>query len=248
MKRYTAILVDDMPEAVDVLKLDLQAVCPELDIVATADSVVSAAKLLRREQPDILFLDILLGDGTGFDLLEIFPNIRSKLIFITASDEFALRAFRFAAIDYLLKPINRTDLREAVTRAFSTITSPERIDLLKESIRHPERLSHRLSLPAHEKISIVDIDEIVRCEADGNGTIFVMSEGPTIYVTKTLKLYEGLLSGHAFMRVHQSHLVSLHHVQEYIRSEGGYLIMKNGNMVSVSVRKKQQVIDRLGRL
>ena len=104
---FTAIIVEDMPNALQLLQADLKAYCPEVKVIGTAESVVTAAKLLRKEQPDILLLDILLSDGTGFDLLEIFPDLSSKIIFVTASDEFALRAFRFSAVDYLLKPVEQ---------------------------------------------------------------------------------------------------------------------------------------------
>jgi len=248
MPKYTAILVDDLPEALDVLKLDLINNCPEVEIIGTADSVVSAAKLLRQKKADILFLDIMLGDGTGFDLLEIFEKLDSKLIFTTASDEFAIKAFKFAAIDYLLKPINPDDLVTAVNRAKSQLKSNESIDLLKESIRNPNALPKKISLPAQDKISVVDIDQIVRCESDGNNTLFILAEGEKIFVTKTLKQYDQMLSDHSFIRVHQSHLVNLSYIHEYVRTEGGYLKMKNGDLVSVAVRKKPMVIDLLNNL
>ncbi len=244
-----AILVDDMPEALEVLKQDLADNCPDVEIIGTADSVVSAAKLLRQGQPDLLFLDILLGDGTGFDLLEIFPNLKSKLIFITASDEFAIKAFRFAAIDYLLKPFDPKELKEAVDRARSQLqNSQESIDILKETIRHPEDLPTRISLHSQEKISVVDIDNIVRCESDSNNTLFILGTGEKIFVTKTLKHFEKMLKDHSFIRVHQSQLININFIQEYVRTEGGYLKMKNGDDVPVAVRKKAEVIKLLDNL
>jgi two-component system LytT family response regulator len=249
VEKIKAVIIDDMLDAREVLAADLAKHCPEIEIIGQADSVVSGAKLLRNVKPDLIFLDILMGDGTGFDLLDIFPNMDAKLIFITASDEFAIKAFRFAAIDYLLKPLNTEELIQAVEKAKQQIsTSPESISLLKETINNPTQLPTKISLHAQDKISVVDIDQIVRCESDGNNTIFVLADGDKIFVTKTLKSFDVMLAEHRFKRVHQSHLINIHFIQEYVRKEGGYLKMRNGDIVSVSVRKKAEVIEMLDNL
>ncbi len=245
----TAILVDDMPQALDVLKADLQDHCPDIQILGTADSVINAAKLMNKQQPDLLFLDIMLGDGTGFDLLEIFPNLSAKVIFVTAYEEHAIRAFRFAAVDYLLKPINPENLKGAVERAKQQLSfSNENIDILKETIRHPDDLPKRISLHTQEKIVIVDIETIIRCESDGNNTLFYLKSGDRIFVTKTLKQFDQLFEEHSFFRTHQSHLINIEHIQEYVRKEGGYLKMKNGDNIPVAVRKKAALIELLDNL
>jgi len=246
---YTAVLIDDMPDALQVLESDLKRFCPDIKIIGKAGSVVEGAKLLRSVQPDLIFLDILLGDGTGFDLLEIIPNLSAQLIFITATDEFAIKAFRFAAIDYLLKPLDSEQLIEAVKKATSIIkTSTESIDLLKETINNPEKLPTRISLHSQDKISVVEIAKIIRCVSDGNNTIFHLSGGEKLFVTKTLKSFDTMLEEHRFMRVHQSHLINLNYIQEYVRKEGGYLKMTNGDNVPVAVRKKAEVIEMLDSL
>jgi len=245
----TAILIDDMPQALQVLQSDLNDLFPDIQIIGTADSVVSGAKLLRQQQPDLLFLDIMLGDGTGFDLLEIFPNINSKIIFVTAYEEHAIRAFRFAAIDYLLKPINPDDLKDAVVRARQQIARPaESIDILKATMKSPETLPTRITLHTQERIAVVNIDDIIRCESDGNNTIFMLASGEKIFVTKTLKQFATLFEQHTFYRTHQSHLINTKHIQEYIRKEGGYIKMKNGDDIPVAVRKKAEVVAMLDRL
>ncbi len=243
----TAILVDDMPQALQVLRADLEETSPDVEILGTADSVVSAAKLLRQEEPDLLFLDIMLGDGTGFDLLEIFPNLRSKVIFVTAYEEHAIKAFRFAAIDYLLKPINPEDLKKAVDRAKGQLSDSnnESIDILKETIKYPDSLPKRISLHTQEKIAVVEIDDIIRCESDGNNTLFILQSGKKVFVTKTLKQFDQMFSEHSFVRTHQSHLINIQHIQEYVRKEGGYLKMKNGDHIPVAVRKKSVIMDLL---
>ncbi len=243
----TAILVDDMPQALQILQADLEDISPDVKITGTADSVVSAAKLLRQGQPDLLFLDIMLGDGTGFDLLEIFPNLSSKVIFVTAYEEHAIKAFRFAAIDYLLKPINQDDLLKAVERARGqlSVSSNESIDILKETIKNPDSLPKRISLHTQERIVVVEIENIIRCESDGNNTMFTLNSGKKIFVTKTLKQFDQLFSEHTFVRTHQSHLINIKHIQEYVRKEGGYLKMKNGDNIPVAVRKKAVIMELL---
>ncbi|MBK6930075.1 MAG: response regulator [Saprospirales bacterium] len=245
----TALLVEDMPQALQLLQADLAEHCPDVEVVGVAHSVVEAAKQLQRQTPDILFLDILLGDGTGFDLLEIFPQLDSRIIFVTASDEFALRAFRFAAVDYLLKPVDPAQLRQAVARARNQLTPPaESIDLLQESIRQPDVLPTRIALHTQERVAVVDIDQIVRCEADGNNTWFILASGEKVFVTRTLKQFEQLLGQHGFLRVHQSHLLHPAYIREFIKKDGGYLKLKNGDTAPVSQRKKAEVMEWLEHL
>lgn len=245
----TAILIDDMPQAVQLLKSDLETHCPDIEIIGTANSIVSAAKLLRQKMPDVIFLDILLGDGTGFDLLEIFPAISSKIIFVTATEEYALKAFRIAAIDYLLKPFSVQDLQDAVQKAKKQLhLHHPSLDLLKETLRHPDRLPDRISLHTMDKIVVAEISQIIRCEADANNTRIFFHQDSPLFVTRTLKQFEEILKEHSFLRVHQSHLVNLKYVQEFIKREGGFLKMKNKDEVPVSVRKKAEVMEWLEHL
>jgi len=245
----TAILVEDMTDALTLLKQDITTHHPEIEIVATAQSVVEAAKVLRKQQADILFLDIMLGDGTGFDILEIFPDLKSKIIFVTASDEFAIRAFKFAAIDYVLKPYSQEDLSLAIARAKEQLQpNSDRLRILKDTLSAPEQKPDKISLHTLDKIIIVSLDDIVRCASDSNNTIFHLQDKRKIFVTKTLKYFADLLSSHDFIRVHQSHLVNLHCISAYIKTDGGYLMLKNGENVPVSVRKKTEIIEILDKM
>lgn len=242
----TAILVEDMPAALDLLQATIEKAHPEISIVATAKSVVEAAKVLRQQEPDILFLDIMLGDGSGFDILEIFPHLKSKIIFVTASDEYAIRAFKFAAIDYVLKPYSAEELTQAIDRAKSQISpNKERIDILKDSLTTPQHRPSKITLSTLEQITVVNIDEVIRCESDSNNTIFYMKDQTKIFVTKTLKTYADMLKDVDFLRVHQSHLVNLQYIKAFIKTDGGYLLLKNGDKVPVSVRKKAEIIAYL---
>ena len=241
-----AILIDDMPQALQVLQADIKEIAPDLDIIGTANSVVSGTKLLMKEKPDLVFLDIQLGDGTGFDILEILPDINFKIIFTTASDEYALRAFRFAAVDYLLKPIDLDELKSAIGRAQNQLgETAERLEVLKETFRKPDELPTRMCLHTQDKIEVVDIQDIIRCESSDNYTIFYFENGKKLMVTHTLKTFEKQLAKHQFFRSHQSHLVNLQYLQSFVRTEGGYLLLKNGSQVPVSVRKRTELMGIL---
>ncbi len=245
----TAIIVEDMIDALQLLKSDIETNHKDIEVIATAQSVVEAAKVLRKSQPDILFLDIMLGDGTGFDVLEIFPDLKSKIIFVTASDEFAIRAFKFAAIDYVLKPYSHEDLALAIDRAKQQIQpNKERLSILKHTLSSPEQKPNRISLHTLDKIIIVNLDDIVRCESDSNNTIFHLQDKRKIFVTKTLKYFADMLKNYDFIRVHQSHLVNLQCISAYIKTDGGYLMLKNGENVPVSVRKKTEIIEIIDRM
>lgn len=245
----TAIIIEDNSDALQLLKSDLENQHPEIDIINTAQSVVEAAKILRKSQPDILFLDIMLGDGTGFDILEIFPDLTSKIIFVTASDEYAIRAFKFAAIDYVLKPYSEDDLNKAIHRAKAQLQpNKERLNILKETLATPEAKPDKISLHTLDKIIIVNLDDIIRCEADSNNTIFYLQDNQKVFVTKTLKYFADMLDSYDFIRVHQSHLVNMQCISAFIKTDGGYLLLKNKETVPVSVRKKAEVIEILDRM
>ena len=244
--RQTAILVDDMPQALEMLHNDISNNHPNIQIIGTATSVVEAAKLLQKRQPDILFLDIMLGDGTGFDILEIITDLQSKIIFVTASDEYAIKAFKFAAIDYVLKPYSDEDLSLAIDKAIKSIQPDKaQLDVLHNAVSNPKNKPQKISLHTLDKIIVVALDDIVRCNSDNNYTTFYFENGSKIMVTKTLKYFADLLKEHPFLRVHQSHLVNVKYIKEFIKSDGGYLVLKNKSTVPVSVRKRSEVIARL---
>ena len=244
--KYTAVLVDDMSTALQLLQSDLEMNHQEIEVIGTANSVVAAAKLLRTKSPDILFLDVMLGDGTGFDLLEIITDLKSKVIFVTASDEFAIKAFKFAAIDYLLKPYGDEELAKSIEKAKLQIAPDKKqISILKETLSAPTITPTKISLHSLEKISVVAINDIIRCESDNNNTQFYLNDEKKIFVTKTLKYFTDLLKDCGFIRTHQSHLVNLNYIKEFIKSDGGYLILNDNSNVPVSVRKRVEVLEVL---
>jgi two-component system LytT family response regulator len=246
MKKITAILIEDNPLALELLARDITTKHKEVLILGTATSVVEAAKLLRIKEPDILFLDIMLSDGTGFDILEICPNLTSKVIFVTASDAHAIRAFKFAAIDYILKPYSDADLANAIEKANKQIQpSNGQLNVLKEVITKPNNELEKISLHTLEKIIVTNIGDIIRCNSDNNYTTFYFKNKEKLLVSKTLKFYADLLKEVGFLRVHQSHLINTKYIKEFIKSDGGYLILTDNSNVPVSVRKRNEVLALL---
>lgn len=229
------LLVDDMPLAIANLQADLEEV-ETIEVVGTANGVMEAAKQIKKHKPELLFLDIHMGDGDGFDLLEMINDEGLSVIFTTASKDHAIKAFQFKAVDYLLKPIDPELLQQAIDKVINTRSS----DQVSQKSAH----SGSIALNTQEEIRLVNIPDIIRLEAMSNYTNFHLSGGSKILVTKTMKEFEKVLPD-TFLRVHQSHLVNRDQIDAYIKTEGGYLKMKDGSDVPVSVRKKSQVMELL---
>ncbi len=242
-----AVIIDDVAQARDNLKTDISSYCDEVEIIGEADGVVSGAKLIKETKPQLVFLDIQMQDGSGFDLLEILPDLDFKVIFTTASDEYAIKAFKFSATDYLLKPVDPDELMAAVEKAHDQTTDKASIDLLKDKMSSKKEFK-RLALHTLDKIHIVEITDIVRCESSVNYTTFFFTDGKKLLVTKTLKEYDTMLSDKGFYRVHQSHLINVNLVKEFVKTDGGYLVMKDGSNVPVSTRKKAVVMDMIAEM
>tara|TARA_B100000809_G_C15114102_1_gene521732 strand:- start:1380 stop:2105 length:726 start_codon:yes stop_codon:yes gene_type:complete len=238
-----AVIIDDIQEAITVLQSDLETYCKNIEVIGSANGVVSGAKLIKELKPDLVFLDIQMPDGTGFDLLEIIGETDFKLIFTTASDEFAIKAFKFSAIDYLLKPIDPDDLMQAVEKVEQQQEPTSRLELLKENLSHPKKIA----LNTVEKIHIVDIENVIRLESNINYTRFFFVDGTKLLVTKTLKEFDKMLSDHSFIRIHQSHLVNANFIKEFLK-QNGEVILKDGTKIPVSTRKKSTLMDMISKL
>ena len=237
-----AVIIDDIQEAITVLTSDLQTYCKNIEVIGSANGVVSGAKIIKELKPDLVFLDIQMPDGTGFDLLEIIGEADFKLIFTTASDKFAIKAFKFSAIDYLLKPIDPDDLMKAVEKVEHQHNPTSRLELLKGNLEYQKKIA----LNTVDKIHIVQIEDVIRLESDVNYTRFYFNDGSKLMVTKTLKEFDKMLSDHRFIRIHQSHLVNTNFIKEYTKQDGK-LVLKNGDRISVSSRKKSTLMDMISK-
>lgn len=244
-----AVIIDDLEQARLTLKKDLQNYAPDVEVIGEAAGVVEGARLLKSVQPDLVFLDIQMQDGSGFDLLDILPSVPFRIIFITAYDAHAIKAFRYAAIDYLMKPVDPDELIQALQKARQNgVNEQSKYNLLNESLKAGNKLQTRLALNTLDKIHIVNIEEIQRCESNANYTEFYFTNGKKLMVTKTLKEYEDLLSVQGFFRVHQSHLVNTKLIKEFVKTDGGHLIMNDGTSIPVSTRKRAEVVEMLEKL
>ncbi|MCD6068051.1 MAG: DNA-binding response regulator [Bacteroidetes bacterium] len=244
-----AVIIDDIEQAHVTLKKDLEVYAKDVTVIGEANGVVEGAKLLKSIQPDILFLDIQMQDGSGFDLLDILKDISFKIIFITASDAHAIKAFRYAAIDYLMKPVDPDELMEALKKYRQEKPNEnDKYKLLNDSLKNHQKPHERLALHTQDKIHIVNIQDIIRCESSVNYTEFYFTNGKKLLVTKTLKDFEDLLSEQNFYRVHQSHLVNTRFIKEFVKTDGGYLLMNDGTNVPVSTRKRPEVMKMLEEL
>jgi two-component system, LytTR family, response regulator len=247
-----AILIDDSPEARESLRADLQQYCPQVQLVGEADSMRTGLDAIRNTQPNLVFLDIQLGDGDGFQLLDQLGKTQARIIFTTGLSDQAIRAIKFSALDYLLKPIDADDLVAAVekfdveSKRFANENLSLLADLLQQQTKSPAEKLKRLALNSADRVHVINTAEIIRCESERNYTTFFMQNGKQIVVTRTLKEYEELLDPLGFVRVHHSHLINLNQLKEFVKADGGYAIMNDGAQVPVSVRKKDDLLHALG--
>lgn len=247
-----AFIIDDVEKARSALKSDIKTYCPNVQVIGEADGVETGLQLIKRTTPDVIFLDIRMSDGSGFDLIAKLRQqgpIPFQIIFTTAYDEYAIKAFKFSAIDYLLKPVDHEDLIQAVQKikiqdAQSSLK--ENMELLLESVKGMKTSNKRIALNSVDKVQIVNVDDIIQCESQKNYTLFYLTNKKQVLVTRTLKEFEDMLEGDNFLRVHHSHLINVKHLKEYVKTDGGYAVMSDGSQVPVSVRKKEQLLSLLG--
>ena len=240
-----AILIDDERDALEMLEWQLQNYCPGVEIVAICNSVASATDAIKLYAPDLLFLDIEMPKKNGFELLESFPEPTFNVIFTTAYDQFAIKAFKYAAFDFLLKPIDADDLKETLSRYTKKKPLPERsqIELLLQQLQ-PKKET-KIPLPTQDGILFVDAQNIVHCESSSNYCRIHFTNHTKLLIAKTLKEVEELLKDFRFYRVHHSHLINMQHIARYVKADGGYIEMSDGSNVAISRQKKDEFIGLL---
>lgn len=235
-------VIDDEAKARETIINILSLSKSDIRIAGEAGSVAAGFELINREHPDLVLLDINMSDGSGFDLLKKFEKIPFKVIFITAHEEYAIKAFKFSAIDYILKPITAGDLLQAVDKATESKSKEDTGIRLTALLANLDKI-RKIVLRTAESIHIIQVKNIIRCEADVNYTTFYLDNSEKLLVSKTLKDYAELLEHSGFFRTHQSHLVNLDHVLRYDKTEGGHLVMADGSIVPVSSRKKDELFE-----
>lgn len=243
-----AIIIEDEKKSRETLLGLLQKYCLSVEIVAQAEGYREGVQLVKKYKPDVIFLDIQMPDGSGFRLLEELKDMDFDVIFTTAFDQFAIKAIKYSALDYLLKPIVPQELVDAINKLKVKKANAEKrksIETLLDNIKTPEEDPHKIVLSTAEKIHVIDVDDILRCESDNYYTYFYFTNGDKLLISKTLKENEELLSHHSFIRPHKSHLINVKYIKSFIRQDGGYIIMTDGSKVPVSRRKREKILEIL---
>jgi two-component system, LytTR family, response regulator len=245
-----AIIVDDEKGSRDALLGMLNRYCKNVEVIDQADGYASGLDVISKNKPDVVFLDIQMPDGSGFKLIEDLGKIEFEVIFTTAYDQYAIKAIKYSALDYLLKPIVPDDLISAVEKAEQKKNSGQinqNIRILLENLSQQNE-PRKIILSTAEKMHIVDIDDIIRCESDDYYTKFFFKDGKTLLISKTLKENEELLGDKYFIRPHKSHLVNIKYIKGFLKNDGGYIVMSDGTKVPVSRRKREYIVNTLSHL
>lgn len=247
MKKIPTILVDDEVNSNVIMQHLLEKNAPQVEVVATAQNVKSAIEAIDKHKPDLVFMDISMPDGDGFEVLDKVEFKNFQVIFVTAYNQYAIRAFEVAALHYLLKPVVAEDLVAAIKR-YETNKEENNSEKLKVFSQALNAKPQRLILPTSNGVHIVDIEDIIRCESSNNYTTFFLKESPKIVVSKSIHIYEQMLSDLYFCRVHNKHLVNLKFVKRYIKGRGGSIVLNDGTQIDVSDGRKNELIARLKEL
>ena len=240
-----AIIIDDESRSRETLQEMLKLYCPNVEVVSEGMDVQSGVAAIRSHKPDLVFLDIKMPDGSGFDVLRQLMPINFKLVFITAYEEYAIKAFKFNAVDYITKPVDPDELQQAVEKATKTLDAENingRLKQMLDDYSKPNTSENRkLILKTSEAIHILDTEDIVRCESDSNYTIFIMKNEEKIMLSKSIQEYADFLEDHDFFRVHQSHLINLNYLKRF-KKDDLVCILKDNTEVSVSFRKRNELL------
>lgn len=243
-----SLIIDDEPHAAQVLQLLLEKHCPGIKVEAICHSAKDAEKMISAIDPQLVFLDIEMPHRNGFELLEKLAPVNFQVIFTTSYDQYAIKAIRFSAIDYLLKPVDPQELKAAVKKVESLLSAallPGQLEILLEKLRQPATVFNRIALPTMEGLEMVPVDTILYCTANSNYTALVLKDQQKLLVSRTLKEIEEMLEDHPFLRIHHSCLVNLNEIKKYIRGEGGTLLMSDGAEVAVSRSRKEILLKKL---
>ena len=249
MSMIKTVIIEDEPKNLRILKNMIEEFCPEILVIGEAANSKEGVSAINQYNPQLIFLDIEMPYGNGFDMLNELMPINFEVIFVTAFDKYMLQAFKYSALDYLLKPVNIQELKTAVQNAQTRIkrnTANEHLSILLENIRRPQTSLQKIAIPTDDGFDFIPVAEIIRCEAKGPYTVIYLDKKNKAVVTKPLKEYEDLLPEDIFFRLHNSHLINLNYVKKYSRGRGGYIELEDGTTIEVAVRRKNDFLKRLG--
>jgi two-component system, LytTR family, response regulator len=242
-----SVIVDDESKSRESLKILIEDFCDSVTVCALCQNVDEGIKAIQEYKPEVVFLDIQMQRETGFDLLTRIKDINFEVIFTTAYSEYAINAFKFSAIDYLLKPIDIEELKNSIAKLNKKLNENLSVKLenLIQNLRTTSSENFKLALPTSDGLFFVKVSDIVYCEASSNYTEIVTEDGKKHIVSRTLKEYDDMLTDHNFYRIHNSYLINLNSIKKYVRGDGGYVVMKNDRSLDVSKRKKEGFLDRI---
>ncbi len=243
-----SIVIDDEQHCVRSLLNDLQQHCPAIEVVEACSSAKEGMMAIKKLNPDLVFLDVEMPWMNGFEMLELLGDIQFSIIFTTAHDEFAAKAFRISAVDYLLKPIDANDLKAAVQKVEKKMDEGGSVQHISNLLRNMRQSSaeQKIALPQREGYEFVDLSTIIYCQAEGAYTNIFINEKKPMLISRTLGDVEELLSPEVFQRIHHSTVVNVSYITQFLRTDGGYVVLKNGEKLSVSKAKKEMLMVRLG--
>ncbi len=239
-----AIIIDDEPGNIDVLKKMITDFCRDIEVCGTADSVKEGITVIKERKPDLVFLDVEMPGKNAFDLIDSLTPVGFEIIFVTAYEHYALKAFRYSAIDYLLKPVNIGELRDAIEKAGSRIKERNFQDRLNNFFNIERKKETKIAVQLKDGYGFINYHDIVCCSSDGAYTVIYLVNGSKMLSSNNLKHFSDLLPEDFFCRIHNSHLVNLHHAIHYSKGRGGTLLMVNKMMLEVSQRKKDELLNR----
>ncbi len=243
-----AVLIDDEISNIENLQTLLARHCPQIDVVCTAQNVIDGVNSIGKYIPNLVFLDIQIGDQTGFDVLKQIPNRNFEVIFVTAYDHYGIQAVKFAALDYLLKPIDIEELKEAVYKVEQKValkSQTSQLDFLIQQLKKLEIGISKIALQMQSEVRYVSLSEIIHCEADNTYTHFFLENGEKLLVSKSLKEYADLLKPNGFLRTHQSHLVNPKYIKSWLKEDGGILLLFTGKKIPISKPNREIVKQAL---
>ena len=246
-----AIIVDDEQRSREALNGLIERYCPEVFVIAEATGCNDGIDKTRKFEPDLVFLDIQMPDGSGFNFLEAFDKINFEVIFTTAHDQYAIKAIKYSALDYLLKPVDPDELKIAINKYLLKNDKGkinDNIKVLLDNIKSPQNEAKKIILSTSEGMHIVSTDDILRCESDDYYTNFFFVNGTSLLISKTLKQNEAILSDFDFIRPHKSHLVNIKYIKSFLKVDGGYILMIDGSKIPVSRRKRESIVEILSHL
>lgn len=243
-----AIIIDDEAHCIKALQNDIAMFCPQVDIIDCCRSAKEGMLSIKKHLPDLIFLDVEMPWMNGFEMLEMIPEIHFRIIFTTAYDQFAARAFRVSAVDYLLKPVDGSELQAAVAKAEEAVRRKQPNTHIENFIHNSKSpaIEQRIAIPTRDGFDFIKINDILYCKANGSYTEIMLGNQKQILLSRSLGETEQLLPMEIFERIHHSILVNIQHIKQFIRSSGTFVVMDNGHELNVSKSKKEQLLIRLG--